>query len=70
MADSTFTPEQLATLESAIAQGALEVWYGDKRVKYRTLTEMNTIRDMMRKALGLSQNKSRAFYPSHSKGLD
>jgi hypothetical protein len=42
-----FTQEQLDTLIQAIAEGALIVWYGDKRVEYRTLTEMLQIKKMM-----------------------
>jgi len=68
-----FTREQLGILEAAIAQGALDVNYGDKRVTYRSLNEMMRIRDLMKKELGLSGssgtgNSNRRF-ATHSKGL-
>jgi len=53
MAETTFTQEQLTALEAAIASGTLEVYYGDKKVKYQTITEMLKARDIIRKALGL-----------------
>jgi hypothetical protein len=35
-----YTQEMYNALIEAIALGAREVWYGDKRVAYRTLDEM------------------------------
>jgi hypothetical protein len=68
-----FTKEQLDILEAAIAQGALDVNYGDKRVTYRSLNEMMRTRDLMKKELGLignsvSGNSNRRF-AVHRKGL-
>lgn len=68
-----FTREQLSILEAAIAQGALDVNYGDKRVTYRSLNEMLRTRDLMRKELGLTadsgaKNGNRRF-AVHGKGL-
>jgi collagenase-like PrtC family protease len=51
---TTWTPEHLASLEAAIATGALEVYYGDKKVKYRSLQEMLTTRDIIKNALAAS----------------
>lgn len=48
-----FTNDQLARLEEALAQGARKVKYADKEVEYRSLEEMQTLRRMMRKELGL-----------------
>lgn len=68
-----FTREQLGILEAAIAQGALDVNYGDKRVTYRSLNEMMRIRDLMKKELGLSGNSggknSNRRFAVHGKGL-
>lgn len=63
-----YTPEQLTALEAAIAQGALEVQYKDRRVKFRDLAEMNEIRRQMRAELGVSKGSNRRF-ASYSKGL-
>lgn len=64
-----YTIEQLNALEEAIAQGALEVEYNDKRIRYRSLDEMQRIVNSMKKALGLRAKVTRV-YPKHSKGLD
>ena len=68
-----FTREQLDILEAAIAQGALDVNYGDKRVTYRGLNEMLRTRDLMKKELGLSGNSavknSNRKFAVHRKGL-
>ncbi len=42
-----YTQTQLDTLNTAIAEGALIVWYGDKRVEYRSLNEMLRIKEIM-----------------------
>ena len=44
MATTNFTAEDLAELDYAIASGALEVQYADKKVKYRSLSEMKSVR--------------------------
>lgn len=62
-----YTQQQLDTLTDAIAQGALEVWYGDKKVVYRSLAEMRSIRDEMQSELGVSRNNKRRF-ASFTKG--
>lgn len=59
----------LSTLEAAIATGTRDVYYGDKRVSYRTLDEMLRIRDIMRAELGVTPTAKRVIYPQHSKGL-
>ncbi|WP_422491273.1 phage head-tail joining protein [Endozoicomonas sp. ALE010] len=61
-----FTQQQLTALEDAIAMGTLEVEYGDKKVRYRSLTEMMRIRDMMRRDIEKPQH---ARVVSFSKGL-
>ena len=64
-----YTQSQLDTLEAAIGQGSLEVWYGDKHVVYRSLVEMLQIRDMMRKDLGLISKSDSRKLANFSKGL-
>lgn len=65
-----YTTEQYNTLTAAIATGALEVEYGDKKVKYRTLAEMYTVKKEMEKELGLNQrNPSGKVYATFTKGL-
>lgn len=67
----SYTLEQLTALENAIAQGATEVQYADKRVTYRSLDEMNRIRQQMREELGLVRPvSSRRTYAEFSKGFD
>lgn len=59
----------LKALNDAIAQGAVEVWYGDKRVRYRSLNEMLRIRDILRDELGLNLRSPRVRYGSFNKGI-
>ena len=69
MAQTNYTLEMLAALELAIAQGAKEVYYGDKRVSYRDLAEMLQIRNIMRAELGITNNFNRRKFAEHNKGL-
>lgn len=66
---TNYTPEMLAALELAIAQGARDVYYGDKRVSYRSLEEMLQIRNVMRAELGMTSNFNRRKFAEHNKGL-
>lgn len=50
---TSYTQAQLTALEGAIASGALEVSYSDRRVRYRSLSEMMKIATDMRIALGI-----------------
>lgn len=63
-----YTQPQLDALETAIAEGALKVEYGDKKVEYRSLNEMIRIRDIMRSELG-QLPKPRRTLASFSKGV-
>lgn len=56
-----YTQDDLTRLDKAIAEGSLEVSYGDKRVKYRSLDEMLRIRDLIRNELGLTAPRVRTF---------
>jgi hypothetical protein len=65
---SVFTQSQYETLCAAIAQGVTEVWYGDKKVVYRSLAEMKQIKSMMEADLNITR-PPRTKYVKHSKGL-
>jgi len=69
MSSSIWTLEDLAALEAAIGKGLLEVKYTDKRVIFRSLKEMLTIRSLMRKKLGCELKSGRLLVET-SKGLD
>lgn len=77
MAISTaFTEENLELLEQAIVEGVKNVKYSDKEIEYRTLDEMMRIRNLMRKALCKSSDKTgkglfggRRINAIHDKGL-
>lgn len=62
-----FTQAQLDALETAIAQGALVVRYGDKHIQYRSIEEMLRIRDIMKRALGQIP-KDQTIFPTFKKG--
>ena len=62
-----YTLEQYQKLCDAIALGAYEVQYGDKRVVYRSLDEMLRLKDSMERSLGVVQRAQRKF-PVASKG--
>jgi hypothetical protein len=67
-----FTTDQLTELETAIAQGALSVRYGDRSITYNTYAEMIRLRDSMRSELGISTpatNRSRFINLPTGKGL-
>jgi hypothetical protein len=63
-----YTTAQRDALQAAIASGALEVEYGDKRVKYRSLGEMQQLLSQMDAALG-TKKPSRRLRTSFSKGI-
>lgn len=65
---SSFTLEQLQTLERAIAKGVFKVKYQDREVTYRTLNEMLKLRSVMRQCLGLSKSGGRLLVHT-SKGI-
>lgn len=66
-----YTLAQYQILSSAIATGALEVNYGDKKVVYRSLNEMIRIQVMMKNELFPSQNTNNGRkFASFSKGTN
>lgn len=64
-----FTTAQLEALDEAIAMGATEVQYKDKKVTYRTLAQMMQLRDYMARTLGLKTSSAARIYPTLSKGM-
>ena len=46
-----FTVEQFNAVEKALANGALEVEYAGKRVRYRSTAELLRVRNLMRSEL-------------------
>lgn len=64
-----YTTLEYETLVKAIAQGALSVEYGDKKVTYRSLAEMLRLKKSMEVELGLGSGTSSRRYATHSKGL-
>lgn len=65
----SYTVDNLHNLEQAIALGITEVYYGDKRVGYRSLNEMNQIVLLMKKALGLTDNTNNRVYAEFHSGI-
>ncbi len=64
-----FSNSDLTALDEAIATGALEVQYTDKRVKYRSLNEMIKLRNLMKRELGLNDSSKRRKTAVTGKGL-
>lgn len=65
-----FTEANLAAINQAIATGARECWYGDKRVAYRSLDEMIRIRDLIKENLGLKQQNTSRIFAKFNKGFE
>jgi hypothetical protein len=71
MADTPeFTQANLTAINAAIATGARECWYGDKRVAYRSLDEMIRIRDLIKENLGLKEENTTRVFASFKKGFN
>jgi hypothetical protein len=64
-----YTLEEHETLTKAIASGALRVEYADKRVEYRSLKDMLTLKSAMEIELGLTTKKSGRTSGRFDKGL-
>lgn len=67
--DVAFTSADLTALDEAIASGALEVQYTDKRVKYRSLDDMIKLRNLMKRELGQTDTSKRRKTAVTGKGL-
>lgn len=64
-----WTQNDLDNLKKAIATGAREVWYGDKRVAYNSLDDMLRAKDLIENELGIKSKRPRAYHPIFQKGL-
>lgn len=64
-----FTEQGLQTITEAIATGTLSVYYGDKRVEYRSLNDMVRTRNMMLVALGHANPQGGRAYAEFNKGI-
>lgn len=67
-----YTQTQLDALEAAIAQGALSVQFGERKITYHSLAEMTSLRDTMRSELGVAKParaRSRIIQIKTGKGL-
>lgn len=61
-----FLQSDLDALDRAIALGAYSVRYADGReVKYRSLPEMNQLREKMKRELGIVDQNRAAFVIEH-----
>lgn len=65
---AAFTQAQLDALIDAIAKGVLEIKYQDRVIRYRTLTEMLTLKNEIEKDLGIKSKGGRLLAQT-SKGL-
>lgn len=66
-ANGNYTLEDLKAVRTAIATGALEVEYNDRRVKYRSINELKQTEQKIAHALGLVKRGGRVLCES-SKG--
>lgn len=64
-----WTPEQLAALERIMAQGTSSAAYQDRRVNYRTLDELRSLREEMRRSLGGDAGRENLVRTTFEKGL-
>jgi hypothetical protein len=64
-----YTSSDLIAIEEALASGVLEVQYTDKRVKYRSLRDLIALRELIKRELGIKQNKIKKKTAVTSKGL-
>lgn len=66
----SWSADDLAALETAMRSGTVSVRYADRTITYRSLAEMNQLRDQIRAELGLVANGGRTRrYLEHSKGV-
>jgi hypothetical protein len=67
----TWTADDLAALDAAIASGAKKVKYSDREIEYQSLSDMLKVRGIMRAALGCPGATLAAgrTYGGYSKGL-
>ena len=61
--------EDLDKLEAAMAEGALRVKYKDKEVEYRSLRDMERLRDQMKREINGSSKRTIRVTANCDKGL-
>lgn len=66
----TFTQTHYDALAEAIALGATEVTYGDKTVKYRSLSEMMALLERIGQDLGVNSGQMKVTVPIVDRGLN
>jgi methionine synthase I (cobalamin-dependent) len=69
--DPSWTAEDLAALNAAIASGAKKVKYSDREIEYQSLSDMLKARGIIRAALGCcgSTLAGGRTYGAYSSGL-
>lgn len=67
MSSTTWTTDDLAAIEKAIASGALRVEYNDRTVVYKSMDELLRARTVIRRALGCEKRGGRILVKA-SKG--
>jgi collagenase-like PrtC family protease len=65
----SWTESDVVALEQAIKAGVKEVYFGDKRVVYHSLSEMMRLLDVMRKEVGIADRNSGRKLAEFNKGL-
>jgi hypothetical protein len=65
---AVYTQDMYDKLVESISLGAREVWYGDKRVAYRSLDEMLRLKRDMEIDLGLRSESGNRYFANFSKG--
>ncbi|MEJ1365634.1 MAG: hypothetical protein RPU42_11205 [Candidatus Sedimenticola sp. (ex Thyasira tokunagai)] len=66
-----YTQTDLDAIDAAIASGELEVAYSDRRVRYRSISELKTARAIIQKELatGAGNRPTRQYRMKVSKGI-
>lgn len=63
-----WTTEDLIKIKAAIASGALEVEYNDRKVRYKSLNDLLKAKEMIERELGLKKRGGGRVLCSSSKG--
>ena len=64
-----WTKQNLEELDQAIASGAQEIWFSDKKIKYNSLEDMLRVRAIILEAIGLSEKQNRVTVPLLERGI-
>lgn len=64
-----YTIEHYNALCEAIAQGILKCEYSDKKVEYRSLSEMLQLKKLIEQELGLGKPQNNRLLAIHDKGV-